>query len=201
MIDIKEKDKSIISSLFWQVLPVMLGVFLGLWANNWNEDRKQEKLQKQVLLKVKEDIESNKVQLENVLEYHEWLGDTATAILNAGDFNILRKSLFEMGRGNPYHIWRGTRTGALRDAGYQTAVVTGILAGLNIELVSLLSEINRSQLNYASMSNNYLQTVINIQTDSKILDQILFASAFSNDISIAEKNLIHLYDLALGHFK
>ena len=194
------KPSILFGNFILQMLPVMFGVFLGLWASNWNEDRKQEKIQKKVLQKMKQDFESNHNQIFGVVEYHKSLGDSARHILNSGDEKILGMTVFEAGRDNPYYIWGGTRTSPLRDGGYQTAVLTGVLADLDFELVALLSEINQAQLNYNLLSNKYLETVINMKSDVRIIDQILFATFFSNDMNYANQKLIRLYEVAFSKF-
>lgn len=192
----KSSKSNFLSNIFFQMLPVMLGVFLGLWANNWNEDRQLKKLETKVLQKIKQDIESNREQLTSVIEYHESLADSANAIIKKIDKKLLFKSAYEIGDDSPT-FWRGTRTGNLRDAGYQTAIVSGVLADMDFELVSIFSEIDRAQSSYSLMSNNYLQTIINQNSDTKVMDYLVFVMSFSQDISIAEKNLIELYDIAL----
>ncbi|MFK8005976.1 MAG: hypothetical protein AB8H03_06380 [Saprospiraceae bacterium] len=192
----KSSKPNFISNIFLQMLPVMLGVFLGLWANNWNEDRQQRKLETKVLQKIKKDIESNRENLVDVIEYHESLADSARATIARIDKRFLFKSAYEIEDDNPT-FWRGTRTGNLRDAGYQTAIVSGVLADMDFELVSLFSEIDRAQSSYSLMANNYLQTIINQNSDTKVMDYLVFVMSFSQDISIAEKNLIELYDLAM----
>ncbi|MFK7773809.1 MAG: hypothetical protein AB8F94_16785 [Saprospiraceae bacterium] len=193
----KSSKPNFISNIFFQMLPVMLGVFLGLWANNWNEGRQQKKLETKVLQKIKQDIESNRENLANVIEYHESLADSAKAVRIRLDKKLLFKSAYEL-EGDGPSFWRGTRTGNLRDAGYQTAIVSGVLAEMDFELVSLFSEIDRVQSSYSLMANNYLQTIINQNSDTKVMDYLVFVMSFSQDVSIAEKNLIELYDLALS---
>ena len=192
----KSSRSKFFSNFFLQMLPVMLGVFLGLWANNWNKDLKQQNLEGKVLQKIKQDIESNWKQLGNVIEYHQSLADSAEATFATFDEKTLFKPRFEVERSKT-NFWKGTRTGDLRDAGYQTAIVSGVLADMDFELVSLFSEIDRTQSSYSLMANNYLQTIINQTSDTKVIDYLVFVISFSTDISIAEKNLIKLYDLAL----
>lgn len=186
-----------ISNIFLQMLPVMLGVFLGLWANNWNEARQQKILETKVLQKIKQDLESNRKSLVDVIDYHMSLADSANAVMARIDEKSLFKPIYEIENNRPT-FWRGTRTGNLRDAGYQTAIVSGVLADMDFELVSLFSEINRSQSSYSLMANNYLQAIISQNSDSKVMDYFVFLMSFSQDISIAEKNLIELYDLAIS---
>jgi len=192
----KSSKSNFFSNIILQMLPVMLGVFLGLWANNWNEDRQQKKLEIQVLEKIKQDIQSNREYLGSVIEYHQSLKDSADAAFKIFDEKILFGSRFEIQQSKS-NFWRGTRTGDLRDAGYQTAIVSGVLADMDFELVALLSEIDRAQSSYTLMANNYLQTVINQNSETKVIDYLVFVISFSTDISIAETNLIELYDLVL----
>ncbi len=193
----KSSRQNFISNIFLQMLPVMLGVFLGLWANNWNETRQLKKLETKVLQKIKQDIESNRENLTNVIEYHKSLADSANSIFARIDQKLLFKTIYEIEDSKP-SFWRGTRTGNLRDAGYQTAIVSGTLADMDFELVSLFSEIDRAQSSYSLMANNYLQKVINQNSDAKVMDYLVFVLSFSQDISITEANLIELYDLALA---
>ena len=192
----KSSKSNFISNIFLQMLPVMLGVFLGLWANNWNEGRQQKKLETKVLQKIKQDIESNRKHLTNVIFYHKSLVDSANAVFATIDQKLLPKSIYELKENRP-NFWKGTRTGNLRDAGYQTAIVSGVLAEMDFELVSLFSEIDRVQSSYSLMANNYLQTIINQKSDTKVMDYLVFVISFSTDISILETKLIELYDFAL----
>ena len=64
------------------------------------------------------------------------------------DKKLLFKSAYEL-EGDGPTFWRGTRSGNLRDAGYQTAIVSGVLADMDFELVSLFSESDRAQSSYS----------------------------------------------------
>ena len=195
------ENSNFFKSSLLQIIPVMLGVFLGLLANNWNEERQSKQLETKVLQKIKEDISSNKKQLENVLEYHKSLADSAKAIFQIGSLEYLTATRFEARnmKGNN-NFWKGTRTGTLRDAGYQTAIVSGALAKMDIELVSTLSEIHKAETHFNQLANNYLQNIINQNSETKVMDYLQFALTFSMDISIAEESLIELYNDALTKF-
>ena len=190
------KKTSVLSIILTTILPVMLGVFLGLWANNWNEGRKKRTLETQVLQKIEQDIIANKKQLEDVLGYHKALGDSVQSLYQKISSADLLKPIYEF-KSEQDFFWRGTRTGPLRDAGYQTAIVSGILADLDFEMVSLLSEVNRVQENYEKISSMYTESAINKNSQSKVIDYISFTEFFSYDISITEEELINLYDITL----
>jgi len=190
------KTTSVLRIILNTILPVMLGVFLGLWANNWNEGRQKRALEKQVLQKIEQDIIANKNQLEEVIDYHKSLSDSVQIFYQKLSRADLLKPIYEMKTKQGF-FWRGTRTGPLRDAGYQTSIVSGVLADLDFELVSLLSEVHREQENYEKLSAMYTESAINKNSQSKVIDYISFAEFFSIDISITEEKLINLYNIAL----
>lgn len=194
---INSPKTSILKAIVATILPVMLGVFLGLWANNWNEGRKSKSLETEVIQKIAQDIKANKQQLEEVFDYHKSLSDSTHMYYREMSNQDLEKSFFDFMSGGEGFFWRGTRTAPLRDAGYQTAVVSGVLAKLDFKMVALLSEVNQAQKNYEKLSSMYTESAINKTSQMKVVDYLSFAEFFSYDISAIEEKLINLYDITL----
>ena len=187
---------SFLKTILNTILPVMLGVFLGLWANNWNEERQSKSLETEVLQKIEQDIKANKQQIEEVLDYHKSLKDSVRTFYSTMSKQELLQPFHEVSMQQDF-FWRGTRTAPLRDASYQTAIVSGVLAKLDFEMVSLLSEINQGQKNYEKLSSIYTESAINKTTEMKVMDYLSFAEFFSYDITSIEEKLLNLYDIAL----
>ena len=187
-----------IKSILFQILPVMLGVYLGLLANNWNEEKKSRRLEQQILIKIKAEIEGNKKQIEANFDYHKMLLDTATAFYQTGDIETFLAPAYKSGQSN---FWRGTRTSRLKSSAYQASISSGVFANLDIDLITLLSELYAVQEDYAKMSNLYLQKVIDLTPESSVFTYLSFVRSFSQDIYYQEKSLLKLDKTVLEKLK
>ena len=80
-----------------EIVLVVIGILIALSINNWNEDRKARKSEKQILISIAEDFNSNLKSLENSLENISALIETYSLVLEyAGQIdNGLTKSMEE----------------------------------------------------------------------------------------------------------
>ncbi len=179
-----------------QMIPIMLGVYFGIIAGNWNESQKKIALGHQLLEKIEADILSNQAQIQNVIEYHHTLRDTSWKAFRELPKELLNTPMTEI----PDTInwfWRGTKTSTLKNAAYQTAIVSGVLADMDLELVSLLSAIDKEQKNYENVGALYVETIINMSTRAPLADYVSFTTFFSGDIVYIEEKLLKMYEEVL----
>ena len=68
--DLMEKNKTgkYFKYAIGEIVLVVIGILIALSINNWNEDRKARKSEKQILISIAEDFNSNLKSLENSLE-------------------------------------------------------------------------------------------------------------------------------------
>ncbi len=175
-----------------QILPVMFGVYLGLVGNNWNENRKNIKLEGEVISKLITEIQDNKAQIASVIDYHKMLADSSEAFFQNWDPETYMQPAFQSPETSS--IWRGTRTGKLKTAAFEAAIVSGVFANLDVDLLTRFSEINRTQLSYEQMSAIYLQRVIELSPEQPVITYATVINSFANDTYLAEKQLLGLYN-------
>ena len=65
-----------------EILLVMIGILLALQVNNWNEERKLKALEKQLLIGIKENIQSNLSLIVEVIENNEFGSQSVGIVLN-----------------------------------------------------------------------------------------------------------------------
>lgn len=191
------KRKKLINLLkitFVQILPIMIGVYLGLVANNWNENQKAEELQNRLLESMKKELKANQKNIEHLLEYHQSLLDST----NAYSERYTIEELNELSAENfMTSVWRGTKVGTLKNATYQTAMVTGALADMDIDLAIQLSEIDLIQKDYSATGDKYLNSLIQMDSGESLQSTLIFIFSFTMDITSFEKALLKLYEQTL----
>jgi hypothetical protein len=168
-----------IKEFLFQMIPVMLGVYLGIVAGNWNADKQHTQLKAQVLEKINTEVKSNKKRVENAIIYHKQLSDSVKIAFATIPPELLKLSVTELPDTIAQVFWQGTRTGTLKNSGYQTALATDVLANLDVNIVSLLADIESQQRNYEEVGSTYVNTIINKGGDTKLIDFLNFIKFFS----------------------
>lgn len=184
-----------LKNLLLQVLPIMFGVYLGLVANNWNENRKNKRMEKEILSKMIVEIKSNQAQINNIVDYHKMLLDSSAFFFKNWNTETYSKPAYQSDQSKS--IWRGTRTGKLKNTTFDVAIASGAFSNLNIELMTLLSELNRAQQGYDHVASLYLQKVIDLSPEQSVMTYLTFINSFASDIYYMERDLLALYENAL----
>ncbi|MCR9286028.1 MAG: hypothetical protein NXI23_01415 [Bacteroidetes bacterium] len=186
----RKRIYKLLKTICIQVFPVMIGVYLGLVANNWNEENKEQALQNRLLESMNKELIANEKNVEKLLIYHKGLLDSIRTYQK-------KYSLKEQLELSPdqfmSNVWRGTKVGSLKNAAYQTAMVTGALAGLDIDLAIQLSEVDLVQKDYSAIGEKYLNSLIQMDTGANLQTTLQFISPFCFDIISFEEALLRLY--------
>lgn len=196
-----DKEKSFLSKVktfLFQMIPVMLGVYLGIFAGNCNEAQQQAQLKTQIIQKIKGEIEANHQQITEALNYHEQLKDSIELFIKTTPKELMQKPVYQIEDKNfRRYYWRGTRTSPLKSTGYETAIVTGVLVEMDLDLVSSLANIQSQQKKYQEMSASYLSVLISKGGTDILMDYASFVSFFSTDIVYSERELLEMYEETL----
>lgn len=78
----KEKPNFLLYAIR-EIFLVVIGILIAVSINNWNENRKQNNELNQILLKVKEDLGSDIVKVDKVLEYYVKIDTVFTNVISS----------------------------------------------------------------------------------------------------------------------
>lgn len=177
------KDK--IGDLIVQIISVMIGVFLGVIISNWSAANKDERKAEALVENIKSEIQNNKLKVENVIEYHKTIRDSARYYSNQEDSELYKLSFF-----------RGINTVILNNSAFDTGIQTGLLTEISVDRIQLLNDIYGKQKSYQDFSNLLLSGLISLdfdQNEKAYRRILLFLSISMTDIVIKEEQLLESY--------
>lgn len=177
----KQNFGNILKDLLLQVVSVMLGVYLGLIANDWQEAQKNKALVQKSLGKFRYEVTQNQQIIKEAFAYHQQLSDSIKVLLQK-ERPLTFKDL---------KFWRGMRIQKLKSATYQTAIITGVLNDLEIELLTAINDLYISQEKYDMAGNIALQGILqrDLFDEQKLRGNLIFLSTLLNDIYWIEKEI------------
>ena len=168
------------------MVPVMLGVYLAFALNNFGETRKQKKQTETFKKMLVNEIERNLEEVERVWPYHESLSIDFDTLFNSENFSESFKQ----------YQFRGLRTGLVNNSAYNTGIQTGIIQGLELELIQEINRLYTHQESY----DEYNKSVINSfmgrdfpESEDKMIALLRSMDMSLNDILNYEDNLIVNY--------
>jgi len=85
---VENKTGKYLKYAFGEIVLVVLGILIALQINNWNEWRKERELEKEILIGLKETLESNIVIVEDRVEYFNTAWESGKIIMNAIDSRL-----------------------------------------------------------------------------------------------------------------
>jgi len=87
----RNKTKKYLKYAVGEVVLVVIGILIALSINNWNEYRKERIKEQMILNQLKEDYQSNLLQLEQKMKMRETVIHSAGQVLNYIDHPVLVK--------------------------------------------------------------------------------------------------------------
>ena len=78
----KEKTNFLLYAIR-EIFLVVIGILIAVSINNWNENRKQNNELNQILLKVKEDLKSDIVKVDKVVEFYDVTDTIFNNVINS----------------------------------------------------------------------------------------------------------------------
>lgn len=162
------------------VLPVMLGVYLGLLANDWNEERKENQKLENVLKSMEGEILHNQEVVEESLSYFRQLADS---IYYMKDKSVTPSS---------FSFWQGLNPPLLKNASFQTAMLTGVLTNLDIETLEQLGTSYSLQEDLKEQTNTYVQSITSKIGSSEFDNKkyLIILENYAHDQIYAEETLV-----------
>lgn len=173
-----------------EIILVFIGIIMALQFNNWNEEKKIQKNIETTLNLLKDEINTNKISISNVQDYHTMVKDT------------LRKMDMpktEEGINQALGFWRGMRTPRLRDAAFQTSIQSGVSKEFNPALLNALNNLYTYQDSYNEFNSQSTQIFFNADfTDVSNLGKTMVKVQMTmTDLYYYEKELIESFNYNL----
>ncbi len=186
----KKNTKRVIKYLI-EFLIVAFGVFLGIYASGReNENRITENKEKTIKNVVKE-LENNRENLQNSIEYHELIKANLDSILQT----IPREIYFEKYimnqkfQFNKIKGWTGNGFAALDNTAFEVAKMSGAMQNMDIELTQEISKIYKRLKTLSDFQKSINNKIANLNSETKIIDVIGSIKIVTGDNLGMEKQL------------
>ena len=181
------------SDLVIQIISVTIGVFLGFAISNWSENRKETKKYNSLIKNLASEIQSNKMKVDQVIDYHRTVRDSTLYILNHKEMNEFKPTFF-----------KGVNTLSFDNSVYQTGIQTGLFNNLELEKSQAINELYTRQRAYEEFSNVLLSGLINLdfeQNEKSVRKIATFLSISMTDVVIKEEQLLESMEKTLELIK
>lgn len=177
-----------IGELIFQIIPVMIGVYLGFIVSNWSETKQQNAKKKILIENMISEINENKNNIIEVVQYHEMLRDSSRYYLKSG-------------RADMPSFFRGVNTLTLINSAFETGIQTGLLNELSIDKIQSLNRVYTSQKSYNDFCNILLSGLLNMdfmENEESIKKILQYLSISMTDVAIKERQLLNEYEKVLN---
>jgi hypothetical protein len=181
------KIKQKIGELLFQIIPVMIGVYLGFIVSNWSETKQQNSKKKILIESIISEINENKNNIIEIVQYHEMLRDSSTYYLKTD--KVKMPSFF-----------RGVNTLTLINSAFETGIQTGLLNELSIDKIQALNRVYTSQKSYNDFCNILLTGLITMdfnENEASMKKILQYLSISMTDVAIKERQLLIDYEKVL----
>jgi hypothetical protein len=187
------KKKGILTYVFYalgEILLIVIGILLALYLQNKNEDKKTQEAINISIRMLKDEIITNKKNIENVKDYHIMVRDTLNKIKFPKTEDSIQKTLT---------FWRGMRTPRLQNAAFQTSIQSGSSKGINPILLKTLNSLYTYQDSYNEFNSQSTQIFFNTDfTDMNSITKTMSSVQVTmNDLFYYERELNESYEYCL----
>ena len=176
--------KKKIGELFFQIIPVMIGVYLGFLASNWASNSQKKHESKILIENLLSEIDTNETTLKDVIEYHKMLLDSSRYY--SRDRNKIENTKY----------FKGTRLLKLSSSAYNTGIQTGVINEMSIDDIQNINQLYTFQDDYNEFGKMMMTSLISKDFSDKEEDKKKIARLLAltmSDIVIKEKQLISWY--------
>ncbi|WP_108807833.1 hypothetical protein [Aquimarina spinulae] len=182
--------KKTIAKIFLDLIPVAIGVYVGILGSNWNENLKTIESKDRTIESIKKEIEKNKSLILEVKDYHVWVNE-----------KIKKMPRIESPKDTiSLDFWRGLRIPRLQKSAYQTAIQTGIIGEIKIDLLEKMNEVYLqidlyNQFRNTAMQGLYANDFSDIKNFNKIAS---FLGVTMVDLYYLENEIIEKFKTCLS---
>lgn len=187
----KSNQRIYFGPLLIEVILIVLAVLLGLAANEWRVARAEKAQAKNALRYIKNELQSNKEQVDSFIPIHISIRDSLKAL---GPYLLKRNAnitLADLGKAMP----GGFDVPLIEKTGWQLANQTDAINHIDYKLAAALSKLYYLQDFYQAKLDKVAENIY-IASNVNLTDLGGFTLAFTvlaSDIVIQEKRLSKLY--------
>ena len=187
------KKKSFLSYILYaigEIALIVVGILLALYLQNRNEEKKISETVTTSINMLKDEILTNKKNIEKVKDYHIMVKDTINKIEMPKNKEDFRKTL---------GFWRGMRTPRLQNAAFQTSIQSGVGKEFFPEMLKSLNALYTYQDSYNEFTAQTMQIFFNADfTDITQFKRIMTSVGMTmNDLFYYERQLTEMFDYNL----
>ena len=184
------KKKSFLSYVLYaigEIALIVIGILLALYLQNRNEEKKISENVNTSISMLKDEILTNKNNIENVKEYHIMVRDT---------IEVMKTPEKEEDINDALSFWRGMRTPRLQNAAFQTSIQSGVGKEFHPELLKALNALYTYQESYNEYTGQATQIFINSDfSDFAQFNRIMASIGITmTDLFYYERELINMFD-------
>jgi len=185
--NIKQMKKKI-GELFFQIIPVMIGVFLGFQVSNWSDKKQQNSKKKIFRTNIINEIKENKKNVLSVIEYHKMLKDSSRYYLNSNKPTMVS-------------YFNGIKSATLLNSAFETGIQTGLLNELSIDEIQSLNRVYQVQNSLNDINDIMFTGLVSMdlrENEESAIKIIHLLSYTMEDIWITESKLLSDYENILS---
>lgn len=167
---------------------VVISIILALAVDEWRDNRAFEQLAFQSLGIFEREIHQNQARLEDAVPFHTGIRDLLAQSLNGDGASVDLRSIME-----------GVETPVILNTAWQTALATGALTHMDVELVSDLSLTYSIQERFTGGNDRDRPRTVDIESLSGRgkREQLRAAYDYMADLTRGETDLLTVYGQAL----
>lgn len=163
----------------------MIGVYLGFVVSNWAERSKKRKQSKALVANLLLEVQTNREQLNAVINYHEMLRDSSRHYAYSGQ------------KLTNHDFFNGLMGQNLSNSAYETGIQTGTINELPLGEIQTINQLYTFQETYNDYGTLMLSKFLSLDFTEKEedLQRILrFLALTMTDMVNMETHLISLYE-------
>jgi len=166
-----KKTKTILKYTI-EFLIVGFGVFLGIFVSDWKSQQKIDDNSEKTLDYIVEEINSNISEVEKTIEYQTTLMEAVDSLFGKLDEKEVGAVFYKSNQVKFYKIpnYQGFRFSDLENIMFESAKINGVLKELNISTTQLIARLYQKQDNYISFAEQVNSKLLNINSESKVVD-------------------------------
>lgn len=167
-----------------ELMIVAYGVFLGMIITEFNASKKEQKQVETTIHFLIKEMESNLESLETAVAYHKKLKIELDSVKQQVPQSSYLKTYISNRSFNHNRLesWKGVGVVGLDFMAYESAKLNGVFQNMPIEVIQLISKSYRYQEQYVEFGKSALDKMLNLNSETKVIDVISIFELLTGDI-------------------
>ena len=198
----KNGTKNIIKYLI-EFLIVAFGVFLGIYASEWENQKKIKESKEKAIENIVRELNQNKENLQNSIEYHELIKTNLDSILRTIPQKIFNEPFYDNKKFkfNSIQSWKGNGFTRFENTAFEVAKMSGTLQNMNIDLIQDISKIYNQIKFLSDYQSSLTERTLKLNSETKTIDVIIDIKLITGDNIGMEKNVLAELNQAINRIK